>query len=581
MARSGNVGSFGGGIFQPFVQALTTRRNPAAYLLLTLLCLIAFGTGLADLPPTDRDESRFMQATKQMIESGDYIHIRVQNEPRRKKPVGIHWLQAAAVQALGQPLTSAWPYRIPSALGAWAAVLLVCATGRRLFGTRAGLIAGAATATFPLVIAEAHLAKTDGAMLGFITLAMTALARVYVPSPDVASGATPHHEETWPVVVFWMAVGAAILIKGPVVLLIVGATIATLCAVDQSTAILTALRPWWGIPLAVLIVAPWFLTLAAGGDSDFISAAVRDDLLPKLMGGQESHGAPPGSHLVATLLTTWPWSLMLPPALIAVWPHRHSPAVRYCLAWLVPGWLAFEAIPTKLPHYVLPLLPAAALLLGAATEDLSRLQAFLRRPGGMAWRGFWALVSVGLGVAILWLSLRYGADAGVATNPFAANPWATATAAGVVAAAIVAIFAGDRFGSGLAVTIVTVFAVWFGGMMMARVVPALDRLWVSRRLAAAVALHPAPGPVALVGFHEPSAIFLLGTTTHLTDVAGASADLIARPGTIAAVDAPDLAAVTTSIEAAGYKVIPLETIEGQNYARGMPIRLTLLTTARP
>src|ERR1700754_410994 len=102
------------------------------YLLLTLLCLCLFAPGLASLPPMDRDEARFMQATKQMIETGDYIDIRFQDEARNKKPVGAYWLQAAAVNLTGADLTSPWVYRLPSALAAWAAVLAVFAFGRRL-----------------------------------------------------------------------------------------------------------------------------------------------------------------------------------------------------------------------------------------------------------------------------------------------------------------------------------------------------------------------------------------------------------------------------------------------------------------
>ncbi|MEA2624087.1 MAG: hypothetical protein QOD06_132, partial [Candidatus Binatota bacterium] len=92
-------------------------------LVLTLLCLVLYLPGLAALPPTDRDESRFAQASRQMIASGDWVAPRFQDEPRAKKPIGIYWLQALAVLATGQsdrPVI--WPYRLPSVLGAVAAV---------------------------------------------------------------------------------------------------------------------------------------------------------------------------------------------------------------------------------------------------------------------------------------------------------------------------------------------------------------------------------------------------------------------------------------------------------------------------
>ena len=199
------------------------ERGKTPYAILTLVCALLFGLGLATLPPTDRDEARFMQATKQMIETGDYVTIKVQDDPRTKKPIGIYWLQAASVHAFGQPLSTAWPYRIPSALGAWLAVLMTCFAGRRLFGARAGLVAGLAMATLPLTVAEAHLAKTDAMLLGLTTLAMAMLGAVYLNRKlETNDGG-----DTRRLIVFWLAGGAAALIKGPVILLVVGATVSS------------------------------------------------------------------------------------------------------------------------------------------------------------------------------------------------------------------------------------------------------------------------------------------------------------------------------------------------------------------
>src|SRR5262249_43999716 len=106
-----------------------TGSHARAVAMLALVSLLAFLPGFFQIPPVDRDEARFAQATKQMIESGDYVDIRFQDETRYKKPVGIYWLQAAVVttaEALGVPnaRTTIALYRIPSLLGAIGAVLL-------------------------------------------------------------------------------------------------------------------------------------------------------------------------------------------------------------------------------------------------------------------------------------------------------------------------------------------------------------------------------------------------------------------------------------------------------------------------
>src|SRR5438105_2008554 len=102
-------------------------RGPALAALLTLLAGLP---SLLLLPPLDRDESRYAQATSQMLESGDYVDIRFQQEPRWKKPVGIYWMQAAAV-ALTSKVENRdiAPYRLPSLLGAVLAAVAVAWAG--------------------------------------------------------------------------------------------------------------------------------------------------------------------------------------------------------------------------------------------------------------------------------------------------------------------------------------------------------------------------------------------------------------------------------------------------------------------
>src|SRR5579885_1217591 len=132
------------------------------YLLLVCLCTALYLPGIAALPVLDRDEARFAQATRQMLESGDFLRIRFQDEARNKKPVGIYWLEAASVAALSDAESTAiWPYRLPSLLGAVVAVLLTFALGSALVGREAALLGAALLASALGLVAEAHLAKTD------------------------------------------------------------------------------------------------------------------------------------------------------------------------------------------------------------------------------------------------------------------------------------------------------------------------------------------------------------------------------------------------------------------------------------
>ena len=150
-------------------------------ILAALVVLLGSLPGLVAIPPLDRDESRFAQATAQMLETGDLVNIRFQDAPRDKKPVGIHWLQAASVNLFSSvERREIWAYRIPSVLGAMLAAA-ACAWGARVgLGPRGGLIAGALLGASFLLSSEAGIAKTDAVLCGAIALSMAALVRVYV-----------------------------------------------------------------------------------------------------------------------------------------------------------------------------------------------------------------------------------------------------------------------------------------------------------------------------------------------------------------------------------------------------------------
>src|SRR5690242_8875583 len=160
--------------------AFATASHARAAALLIVVSLLAFLPGFFNIPPVDRDEARFAQATKQMVESGDYVDIRFQEESRYKKPVGIYWLQSTVVNAanaLGvrRAMTAIAAYRIPSLLGAIAAVLLTYWAALGFVSRRAAFLAGVMMASCILLGVEARLAKTDAVLLEACIAAMGAL----------------------------------------------------------------------------------------------------------------------------------------------------------------------------------------------------------------------------------------------------------------------------------------------------------------------------------------------------------------------------------------------------------------------
>jgi 4-amino-4-deoxy-L-arabinose transferase-like glycosyltransferase len=121
------------------------RIRALRYLLLAVVAMATLWPGINQIPPFDRDESRYAQATAQMLESGNFIDVRFQDVPRYLQPAGIYWLQAASVSALSSPAArEIWANRVPSALAAVIAVLLTCRIGSVLYGPTAGFVASMA-----------------------------------------------------------------------------------------------------------------------------------------------------------------------------------------------------------------------------------------------------------------------------------------------------------------------------------------------------------------------------------------------------------------------------------------------------
>src|ERR1700682_2847837 len=362
-----------------------TANHLRAAVFLTLVGLVFFLPGFFTIPPIDRDEARFAQATKQMVETGDFVDIRFQDDVRYKKPVGVYWLQAAAVEtaaALGLPRAQLriWLYRVPSLIGAIGAVLLTYWTALAFVTRRGAILAGLMLCSSMLLGVEAPLAKTDARLLLTVVAAMGALARVYL---SWQRGEDPEHPPwTWPAI-FWTALAGGILLKGPLILMFVVLTIGTLAILDRTATWLWRLRPVWGLMWMLVLVLPWFVAIFWRAGDAFFSDSIGGDMLSKLA-AQESHGAPPGLYLLLFWVTFWPGAPLAGMAAPAVWRARREPGAQYLLAWLVPSWIVFEAVLTKLPHYVLPLYPAIAVLtVGALERRVLSRQSWLVR--GAAW----------------------------------------------------------------------------------------------------------------------------------------------------------------------------------------------------
>ena len=494
-----------------------TASHARASLFLAMAALALFLPGFFTLHPMDRDEPRFAQATKQMLETGDFVAIRFQDEARNKKPVGIYWLQATSVK-IGETLgvrdarRQIWLYRLPSLLAAVGSVLLTYWVALAFLGRTNALLAALLLGSTVLVGVEARLAKTDATILATVLAAMGAFARVYL-------GQTSGHPWRLPAI-FWTAIGIGLLVKGPITPMIPLFAGVFLAIKDRGAPWLGALKPLPGLAWAVALVLPWFVMIMIQTQGAFLADSVGADMLGKVASGKEAHGAPPLTYFAAFWGTAWPMAPLAALAAPFVWKLRKEKQIAFLAAWILPAWIMFEAVPTKLPHYVLPLYPAIAILIALAIEkNALKLDARWRR--AILWLVPMLAILLLAGAAI-YADWRLGGAPGWLF--WLMGPCTVALSIGYAMANIiqpVRVIAGTLAAGFLYVTV-------YSGLLTAEFG---DDIAISPRLATSVSNpgHCRSLQLATAGYYEPSLVFLTDTNLTMTNGAGAAEFLRGGP----------------------------------------------------
>lgn len=498
-------------------------RGWRGYVLVALIALLSAQFGAGRVPVMDADEARFVQATRQMSETGDYIRIRLQDEERNRKPIGVHWAQAASVFVM-QPLMDAnnepWPYRLPSALGLVLAALATLWAGRALLTERTALFGTGLLAASMLAGFEGMTAKTDALLLGFTTVALAAIARMrMLPDERRIIGSRELSG------LFWLALGVAVLIKGPVAPLVALLTLVTLGLWEKRWRWMKPLLWWPGPLLAAAIVAPWFIAISLETSGRFFFDMMFGDIAPKIASGDEGHFALPGYHLFLLPFLIFPATYALPAAARLGWETIRAPrndaehrALRFLLAWALPTMLFFELAPTKLPHYVLPAYPAIALLCGAGLSAMLGRQWRTTHPAGIVLFAVAGAVIVALtATAATFMPGDFAADLRRAIS-------AALVGLGAVAAAFTALMMLRRPAAKAAVLVACALVLSFS--LRERILPEARALTVSSEVVTALTrarlLPTDQRPLWVVGYNQPSLVFMTRT-----DIRNASAREVA------------------------------------------------------
>ncbi len=575
--------------------------------LITIIALVLYLPGLFTLPAIDRDESRFAQASRQMAESGDIVVPMVQGKPRLNKPPLIYWLQSASATALtgGQITRDAiWMYRIPSWLAAAGTVVLVWHLGRKMFGERAGLLAASMFAVAPVILWEARQARADTVLVFVTTGAMVALWHVIT-----AWSESKKHNIIFPVlavVMFWVCIGLGIMTKGPVTPLIVACTLASVILMTRARGLGMFTAPLLGAVVVLGMGLPWLLAVMNSVGADVYIKTIYDETLGRSLEPKEGHSGPPGYHTLLMPAIFFPGSLALGAGIMlgvdairTAWRERRgAPEVNitpalYLVAWILPAWIVFEFVRTKLPHYTMPLYPALALLCaGGLVRGGERLRLMVTRWWAKLGHTSWAL-------ALCTLIAASTAVAAIAVSGSGAGPLAalavpernitfnvnsppaflpqylgvagwlvviTGALIVMIAAVVVTLLRGRPAHA------VPVGCALFGlsSCVLIGSAPSLERIWTTRQIV--TLLHEvdpeSTRKLGAVGYHEDSLIF--ATRGRATRINPESViDFVTQnPGALLIVD-------DAVIDKVPLEITPLGSVTGYNYSKGKWTYITL------
>jgi 4-amino-4-deoxy-L-arabinose transferase-like glycosyltransferase len=360
------------------------------------------------------------------------------------------------------------------------------------------------------------------------------------------------------------------LLKGPLILMFVGLTALTLSVADRSARWIWQLRPLIGSLWLVALVSPWFIAIVAKSGDSFFVQALGHDMLEKITSGQETHGAPPGLYFILFWVTFWPGSVLAGLATPTIWRARREPGARFLLAWLIPSWLVFEIVMTKLPHYVLPLYPAIAILIAGILEPGSLSKARWLVRGTVGWFLFPGVIAITVLVGFLVMSR----DLGLIAWPFAA----AAVIFGLFAWWLYDVDGAERsLLRGMAASVfiaIAVYAVTF---------PMLPALFPSALVAEEVRASGCPDPqlASTYAYQEPSLVFLLGTDTRFTDGTRAAEFMKSGPCRFALIDARSERSFVQRANAIGLRYTLSQRIDGFNISNGKPFAMTVFRPAAP
>jgi 4-amino-4-deoxy-L-arabinose transferase-like glycosyltransferase len=374
------------------------------------------------------DEGRYAEIPREMVATADWVTPRLNGIKYFEKPPLQYWATAIAYRVFGE---SEWTSRLWTALAGFLAVLLVYAAGVRLFGPDAGLYAALMLSSSAGFVLGGHFNTLDMGLTFFLTLAVVAFLFAH------RDHQTPRGRALW-MHIAWAAAAGAVLSKGLVGAVLPAGGLVAYTLLTRDFAVWRRLHLLTGALLFLALAAPWFVQVSLA-NPEFPRYFFIHEHFQRFLTTVHYRDQPWWFFLPILVLGLLPWTTLVPTALVRAWQQEEGNRAfrprRFLLAYAAFILVFFSASSSKLEAYVLPMLPALALLLGERVAGLAA--------GKL--RGHLAVALVAGLVVLATPSVLRALGAGTAAAlPDAFDPWLQTAGAVLAAGAAFGIYQAGR-----------------------------------------------------------------------------------------------------------------------------------------
>lgn len=335
------------------------QKETFLILILIGICLILFFFRLGDGPLGDIDEAMHASTSKDMVLSGDWVTPQYNGQNFYDKPPFYNWLAAISFLFFGFTEFAA---RLPAALSGLGCVMITYWLGRRMFGPVAAFLSALVLATSAEYLVLSRVVVHDISLVFFDTLALTLFYVGYTDErhrkPAFLSG--------------YAALGFAVLAKGPVGLAIPVMIIGLFLLCKKQLRFISEMQIGWGLLIFIAVASPWYI-LVGLRNPDYTEYFFLKQNIGSFLSQQSRHPKPFYYYIPVLMGGLFPWSLFLPLAVFRAlrdWGASHGDGVIFALIWFGVVFIFFSMASSKLGTYILPLFPAASLLVGVLWYDL-------------------------------------------------------------------------------------------------------------------------------------------------------------------------------------------------------------------